>query len=173
MVDVASPGRDQGSTFTVTLPLLIDERAALATTQRTTPVWESTDTATLAGMRVVVVDDELDACELLEAVLRGWGADVLAVCSARAAHEVLASFRPDVLMSDIGMPEEDGHALICQVRAREAVEGGHLLAVALSAFASPADREQAIALGFDAHLAKPASPEDVVRTVARLVGRAA
>jgi CheY-like chemotaxis protein len=127
----------------------------------------------LEGVRVLVVDDDPDACELLEMALHESGADVHAVNSARAALEAIASFRPHVLMSDIGMPEEDGFALIRQVRAREAVEGGHVPAIALTAFASQADREQALALGFEAHLAKPASPRDIVRTAARLVGRVA
>jgi CheY-like chemotaxis protein len=101
------------------------------------------------------------------------GADVHAVRSARAALDELESFRPHLLMSDIGMPEEDGYALIRRVRARESAEGGHVPAVALTAFASQADREQALALGFEAHIAKPASPEDLAGTVARLLGREA
>jgi CheY-like chemotaxis protein len=122
-------------------------------------------------VRIVVVDDDPDARELLELALHGSGAEVHAAPSARAALEALGSFRPHVLMTDIAMPEEDGYALIRRLRAREAEEGGHLLAVALTAFASQTDREQALALGFDAHLAKPVNVAQLARTVARLVRR--
>ena len=91
----------------------------------------------------------------------------------RAALEIATSFCPHLLLTDIGMPEDDGYELIRRVRARESAEGGHVPAIALTAFASHADREQALALGFEAHLAKPASPGDLAWTVASLVGRAA
>jgi CheY-like chemotaxis protein len=126
----------------------------------------------LAGVRVLVVDDDPDTRELIEAVLHESGAHVRSVPSARSALEEIESFRPDLLMSDIGMPEEDGYALIRKVRAREGAGGGRVPAVALSAFASPADREKGLAFGFDAYIAKPASPGDLARTVARLAGRA-
>jgi PAS domain S-box-containing protein len=172
-VKAESPGEGRGATFTVTLPLAGGEPQASAG-ERTKPAPNgSKGPVVLEGVRVLVVDDDPDACEVLEMALHESGADVHAVHSARAALEAIASFRPHVLMSDIGMPEEDGFALIRQVRAREAVEGGHVPAIALTAFASQADREQALALGFEAHLAKPASPRDIVRTVARLVGRVA
>jgi CheY-like chemotaxis protein len=116
-----------------------------------------------------VVDDDGDACELLETALQESGADVHAVRSARAALGALESFRPDLLVSDIGMPGEDGYALLRHVRARESAEGGHLAAIALTAFASQADREQALAAGFEAHLAKPVSLGDLTRAAASLV----
>jgi CheY-like chemotaxis protein len=154
----------------MTLPLINGEHAVVAATPRRPPPAPG-DHVTLAGTRVLVVDDDPDACDLLETVLRACGAEVHAVQSTRAALAALASFHPDVLMSDIGMPEEDGYALVGQMRAREARSGGHVRAVALTAFASQADREQALAMGFEAHLAKPASPGEVVTTVARLTGR--
>jgi CheY-like chemotaxis protein len=127
----------------------------------------------LDGIRVLVVDDDLDACELLETALRESGAEVHAVHSVRSALAELATFHPDLLLSDIGMPEEDGYALIRQVRELESASGGHVAAVALTAFASQSDREQALALGFEEHLAKPTSPSELSRTVARLVRKAA
>jgi CheY-like chemotaxis protein len=128
--------------------------------------------AALDGVRVLVVDDDADTCDLLETMLHQEGADVRAVRSARAALAALASFGPHVVLSDIGMPVEDGYALIRELRTRErCANGGHVPALALTAFASGADREQALSVGFDAHLAKPASPGDLARTVASLVGR--
>ncbi len=84
-----------------------------------------------------------------------------------------ASFAAGVLVTDIGVPEEDGYALLREVRAREHTAGGHLPAIALTAFASQADREHALTLGFEAHLAKPTNAGELTRTVARLVGRPA
>jgi CheY-like chemotaxis protein len=127
----------------------------------------------LRGVRILMVDDDPDACEMLKTALRKFGADVRAVHSVSAALEELESFRPNLLLSDIGMPEEDGYALIRRVRERESIDGGHMPAVALTAFASQADREQALALGFEEHLAKPTSPSELARTVARLLGRIA
>jgi CheY-like chemotaxis protein len=121
---------------------------------------------------VLVVDDDPDSCELIESVLHASGAEVRATSSAREALGALGGFRPDVLLSDIGMPDQDGYALIGQVRAREEALGGHLAAIALTAFASQADRERALAHGFDAYLAKPASPDDILRAVASQAGRA-
>ena len=171
-VNVESPGEGRGTTFTVTLPLVSLERRALREERADISRAGSRQVTVLDGVRVLVVDDDPDARELLETVLRREGADVRTVGSARAALEALGSFHADVLLSDIGMPEEDGYALIRELRARErAAEGGHVPAVALTAFASPADRAQALSLGFEAHLAKPASPRDVARTVANMVGR--
>ncbi len=172
-VTAKSPGEGQGATFTVTLPLAEGELRASAPASEKAASTGSTVPGALEDMRVLVVDDDPDACELLEMALRTSGADVHAVSSVRAALEEMASFHPHVLMSDIGMPEEDGYALLRQVRAREAVQGGHVTAVALSAYASQADREKALAVGFEAHLTKPTELGDVVRTVAALVGRGA
>ena len=170
-VTAESRGENQGATFTVTLPLVRaapPRAAASATVARPTPT--STDPA-LVGARVLVVDDDPDTCELLTMVLRDAGAEVRAVHSARDALSQIAEFRPDLLVSDIGMPGDDGYALIREVRAREVVEGGHVPAVALTAFASRADRERALALGFDEHVAKPVSPADLTRTAAKLLRR--
>ena len=171
-VTATSRGESQGATFAVTLPLAIaapPSAAQRARMSRPTPT--STDTA-LVGARVLVVDDDPDTCELLTMVLRDAGAEAKAVTSARDAWREIASFQPDLLVSDIGMPGDDGYALIRQVREREAAEGGHVPAVALTAFASRADREQALSLGFEEHIAKPVSPADLMRTAAKLLRRA-
>ncbi len=164
-----SPGEDRGATFTVTLPLLEGEKRTLAPRSRKTGRAAAGIPAALTGVRVLVVDDDRDACELLELGLRESGASVRAVHSVRDALEALESFRPDLLLSDIAMPEEDGYSLIRRIRARESAAGDHVPAIALTAFASQADREQALALGFDEHLAKPTSPSDLSKTVAKLL----
>jgi len=171
-VKAESPGEGRGSTFTVTLPVVRAELRTVRAEPRKAESPPSRDAVSLEGVRVLVVDDDPDAGELLETALRESGADVRAARSASDALEELSSFHPHLLLSDIGMPGEDGYALIQQVRAREAVEGGHLLAIAWTAFASQAEREQALALGFEEHVARPASPRELVKTVARLVGRA-
>jgi PAS domain S-box-containing protein len=170
-VKAESPGEGCGATFTVTLPVAGSALGAAEAARGKDG--RAGILVVLKGVRVLLVEDDPDARELLGIVLRDAGAQVRAVCSVRAALAELAPFRPHVLLSDIGLPEEDGYALIQQLRARESAEGGHLPALALSAFASPADREQAIALGFEAHMAKPVSPEDLTRAVANLVRRAA
>jgi PAS domain S-box-containing protein len=171
-VTASSAGENQGATFVVTLPIAADERPSVAPRGRLSlPTPASTQTA-LIGARVLVVDDDPDTCELLTMVLRDAGADARAVNSARDARSEIASFHPDLLVSDIGMPGDDGYALIRQVRARESVEGGHVPAVALTAFASRADRELALSLGFEEHIAKPVSPVELTRMAAKLLHRA-
>jgi PAS domain S-box-containing protein len=172
-VTAESPGEGRGSTFTVTLPVVRPLVRAVTVEPRRAAKDAAMGPVSLDGVRVLVVDDDPDARELLETALHESGADVHAAPSVSTALEELSSFRPHLLLSDIGMPEEDGYALIRRLRAREAVEGGHVPAVALTAFASRAEREQALALGFEEHVAKPASPCELVRTVARLVGRPA
>ena len=171
-VTAESRGENQGATFTVRLPLATAAPPSAAQKTRVSrPTPTATDTA-LVGARVLVVDDDPDTCELLAMVLRDAGAEARAVSSARDAWREIALFQPDLLVSDIGMPGDDGYALIRQVRARESVEGGHIPAVALTAFASRADREQALSLGFEEHVAKPVSPAELTRTAAKLLRRA-
>jgi PAS domain S-box-containing protein len=172
-VKAESPGNGRGATFTVTLPIVSSERRVVAAERQETTRNAPLPPIALEGVRILLVDDDPDAGDMLEAVLQRAGADVRAHRSAHGALEEIESFHPHLLISDIGMPEKDGYALLRQVRARESVEGGHVLAVALTAFASQADREQALAVGFEAHIAKPVSPYDIVNTVARLVERAA
>ena len=171
-VKAESPGVGRGATFTVTLPLISSACHAVRSDRLKSKSRSTAAPVELNGVRVLVVDDDPDARELLESALHESGADVRAVPSVRAALVELPRFLPDLILSDIGMPEEDGYALIRQVRARERAEGGHVPAVALTAFASQADREQALALGFEEHLTKPTSPAELARTVARLVGKA-
>lgn len=172
-VSASSPGVGQGATFTVTLPLKIDP--TLENYEQVFPTVGSAPTfnnsSILKGKRVLVVDDEVDARDFYTTVLEDCGASVTAVASVSDALEALRRQRPDVLLSDIGMPIEDGYALIRQVRALESEQGGRLPAIALTAYAMEVDRQQALAAGFQKHLPKPIEPEELVTVVAHLVGQ--
>ncbi|NEQ33013.1 MAG: response regulator, partial [Leptolyngbya sp. SIO4C5] len=128
-------------------------------------------TADLTGIQVLVVDDEADARELLVMQLAQYGAEVKIVSSAVEAIESLQTIRPDVLVSDIGMPEVDGYALMRQVRALPPEAGGTLPAIALTAYAREEDLQQAIASGFQRHIAKPLEPLALAQAIAELVRR--
>ena len=127
----------------------------------------------LAGVKVLVVDDEADARALVQRLLEDRGAVVQTASSTRAALEFVRSQRPDVLVSDIGMPEEDGYALIQQVRALPAEQGGTTPAVALTAYARSEDRLKVILAGFQMHIAKPVEAAELLTLVASLAGRVA
>jgi signal transduction histidine kinase len=173
-VAVESAGEGQGSTFTVGLPIraglepaLAERRSAGAET-KPGPV-DSPDL--LSGLHVLVMDDEEDTRELLTTALEHCGARVTAVASVPAALEALDLARPDVLVSDIGVPGEDGYSLIRKVRARAAERGGNVPAAALTAYARSEDRIRALSAGFQTHLAKPFDPAELVATIAALAGR--
>jgi PAS domain S-box-containing protein len=125
----------------------------------------------LDGLQVLVVDDEADAREFITAVLESHGVRVRAVSTAAAALEALEKFHPNVLISDIRMPDEDGYSLISKVRELEAKTGWHIPAAALSAYLGE-DREKALAAGFESHLHKLAQPTELIEMVTRLSGRA-
>ena len=167
-----SAGRDQGATFTVSLPLA-------PAVQRETPavrehVRSSRNTGgngeevSLDGLTLLVVDDEPDARELVAHVLGGCGANVHIVDSAAAALRALPRLRPDVLISDIGMPEADGYQLIRAVRALPAAEGGATPAIALTAFARTEERTRALIAGYQLHVAKPVEQWELCAAVASL-----
>jgi PAS domain S-box-containing protein len=165
-VEARSEGPGQGSTFTVALPVIE------AVTAGTGP-WPAGRTAaplpaTLAGMRVLVVDDDPDARELAEHVLRDHGAEVETAGAVGEAIERLHGALPDVLVSDISMPEADGYELIERVR-QLAGPISRVRAVALTAFARSEDRAKALAAGYDAHLAKPVDSRHLVATIGSLV----
>lgn len=125
----------------------------------------------LDGLRILVVDDNRDARAALTAVLEECGADVVPVDSAPAALEALPRLRPDVMVSDIAMPEMDGRSLIRQVRQLDDRHGGAIPAIAITAYASPTDCTRTLLAGFQLYLAKPYDPTELVGLIARLVGR--
>ena len=122
----------------------------------------------LAGLRILVVDDDQDARHLVATLLQDRGAVVDCATSAAEAFESLRGSRYDVLVSDIGMPQEDGYSLLRRVRAMDCAAGGETPALALTAYASSEDRLRAIRAGFQAHLAKPAEADELAATIARL-----
>jgi CheY-like chemotaxis protein len=120
---------------------------------------------------VLVVEDEVDARDALSVIMSQAGARVTAVGTAREALTELTAWRPDVLVCDIGLPVEDGYALIGKVRALGVDRGGSVPAVALTAYAQASDRARARAAGFQAHVAKPCEPDQLLRVLARSVQR--
>ncbi|MDB5214779.1 MAG: Two-component hybrid sensor and regulator [Myxococcaceae bacterium] len=119
----------------------------------------------LEGLRIVIVDDDADARDLLATVLTQRSARVFAADCAAEAFDLLARERPDLLISDIAMPEEDGYTLIGRVRALSADDGGRTPAIAVTAYAGRADRKRALDAGFDAHFAKPIDIDALVVTL--------
>ena len=124
--------------------------------------------ASSPGVRVLVVDDDPDARELLTVLLEACGMLVRTAASARAALDALCEEPPDVLVSDIGMPEEDGYSLIRKIRALQDDEQRAVPAIALTAFARTEDRQRALRAGFDRHLAKPVEPSALTAIIADL-----
>jgi PAS domain S-box-containing protein len=164
-VRAESEGRGHGATFIVELPARADVRPARA--RHDTPPG---GVPRLPSTRVLVVDDDPDAVELVHELLTSAGAIVQTAHSASEALERLGHFHPHVLVSDIGMPEVDGYGLIRSVRSLAPTSGGKTPAVALTAYASAEDAERCLSSGFQGHLAKPVDPVQLVRVVASLAG---
>lgn len=158
-----SAGEHQGSMFTVRLPLMADTKQPNANRAMVEVIPD------LQNIQVLVVDDETDTREFLAYTLQQYGAEVLAVSSAQSALDALSQSRPDLLLSDIGMPDMDGYMLIRQVRSRAPEQGSQIPAIALTAYASDTDAQRSLAAGFQQHLAKPIEPLTLVMAVANLV----
>jgi signal transduction histidine kinase/ActR/RegA family two-component response regulator len=176
-VHAASEGVGRGATFTVTLPLIAIRNAEPGMRNEDNGEHMQTEAfdlqcASLTDVRVLVVDDELDARELLTLALTDSGAEVRVAASVSAALAIMNQWKPDVLVSDIGMPSEDGYELIRRVRALGPESGGTIPAVALTGYASEEDATRARVAGFELHLAKPVSPSELVANVANLVMKA-
>ena len=173
IVHADSAGPDQGATFTVRLPVMAVQPSP--SVKREHPLSESNhplqQLADLGGVRVLAVDDDADALDLLKDVLQAAGADVATASSAASALETIRAFRPQVLVADIGMPEVDGFELIRRIRASEDPLVREVPAAALTAFARSEDRTKALQSGFEMHLAKPVDPGELVASVATLVRR--
>ena len=167
-IEASSAGEGRGSTFTVKLPLLasaspVISPAVVRTEER------PAGTPMLDGITVLVVDDEEDAREAMAVLLGQAGARVISVAGAAEALDTLDRERPDVLLSDIAMPGEDGYALIRRVRSRPGETGGRIPAAALTAYATLEDRAKAIRAGYDEHIPKPVDPTRLIGAVALLV----
>ena len=175
-IRVESPGEGQGTTFLVMLPLQPVREAQDGEHPTRTKVrsarYRNID---LAGLKVLVIDDEHDARELVKRVLSGSKAQVITASSAADGLALLQSERPDVVVCDIGMPEKDGYQLMSEVRGLPPSAGGNTPAIALTAFARSEDRTRAMLVGFQMHLAKPVDSRELlaaVRSLAGLVGDA-
>jgi PAS domain S-box-containing protein len=168
-----SRGESQGSDFMVTLPLAVQAVDGEASELWAGPSVEGGETRSgpLGGVSVLVVDDEHDTREILSVMLTRYGAEIRTAGSAAEAMKIFSQWLPDVLVSDIGMPEEDGYALIQKIRALPQENGGDVPAIALTAFASPQDKKTALAAGFQRHLSKPIEPVALAKTVALILGR--
>jgi CheY-like chemotaxis protein len=162
-IEVESPGVGLGATFTVKLPFKSTE---VTVNQNSS---SSELSRNLNDIRVLVVDDDPDSREFVAFVLEQAGADVLTAATANEAVTVVIRAKPDVLLSDIGMPNMDGYMLIQKVRALPPKQGGQVPAIALSAYAGDFNQAQALAAGFQQHIAKPVEPEELVRAIIALV----
>jgi PAS domain S-box-containing protein len=172
-VAVESEGPGSGALFRVCLPLRpianeTDERVTESGTTKAPPL----ERLRLAGLRVLIVDDDVDAREVLEDALVTAGSSVKAADSAAKGLELVRAFRPNVIVSDVGMPEQDGYAFMRHVRELGSRQGGDVPSIALTGYARHGDRTQAIAAGFTAHVAKPVLPEELLKLVASLAADA-
>jgi signal transduction histidine kinase/ActR/RegA family two-component response regulator len=164
-VSADSSGPGKGAKFTVRLPIVTSPRLrelrSRADDDRPAPPLERLD-----GLHVLFVEDSADGRELMSMLIEQAGARVTAVASVREAFEALESLQPDALVSDIGLPDEDGYALIRRLRSREAERGGFVPAVALTGFVRPEDRARVLAAGFQLHVPKPINPAELMAAIA-------
>ena len=161
-VNAASPGEGQGAIFTVRLPLL---SSSLAITPQQP---DESQVLNLAGVKILLVEDESDSCDLIVWVLEQAGASVTAATSATVALNVLAHSKFDVMVSDIGLPDLDGYSLLKQVRTLPSAQ--ELTAIALTAFAGEVNQQTALAAGYQQHLSKPIEPDVLVLKIAEVIG---
>ena len=174
-VSVRSEGEGKGATFTISLPFV----GVVSSQTETEPGQPSEDEIimpdelpSLEGLKVLVVDDEADTRELIREVLHECGSEVITCRSVAEALEALEQYQPDILISDLGMPDEDGYSLISKIRALPAERGGQIPAAALTAYARAEDRLRVLRSGFQFHLPKPVDSAELVTVVASLAGRA-
>jgi CheY-like chemotaxis protein len=160
-----------GSTFTLTLPAIQDDHVGSPAPREDPPASEAL--GTFPGLSIVVVDDAPDSRELVKRLLQGGGAQVSVAATAQEALDLVEAQRPDLLISDIGMPDEDGYALIRKLRARPAPHGGDTVAIALTAYARAEDRATALRAGFQYHVSKPIEPLELFAVVALAAKRVA
>ena len=174
VIKAESPGEGQGSTFIITLPARSGNRTT--TEMQAVEIKKAlttNDKPNLDGLRILVVDDEADARDLLAIRLQQYGADVVTAGSAEAAMEALTQQgpRPDLIVSDIAMPGEDGYSLMRRVRALDLEQGGRIPAIALTAYSRTKDRVQALAAGFQMHVPKPVNVSELAHAITSIIGR--
>jgi PAS domain S-box-containing protein len=170
-VRAVSEGLGKGATFLIGMPTLEAGGIKRDRFSATNAPHAGSDPTSLQGLVVLVIDDEPDAVDLVQRVLGRSGATVLGAPSAREGLEILLREKPDILLSDIGMPDQDGYMLIKQVRSLKPRQGGRIPAAAVSAFARPEDRTRALQAGYQMHVAKPVDPTELTAVVASLATR--
>ncbi|BDA66417.1 PAS/PAC sensor hybrid histidine kinase [Rivularia sp. IAM M-261] len=176
-VSAQSPGEGKGATFIVRIPMVESNELKVLSSElkevqdllSTTHSELSTENLALSGIRVLVVDDDIDSRDFLAFALEASGAEIASASSATEALNILPTFNPMVLVSDIGMPDQDGYSLMRQIRELPYEKGGAVPAIALTAYAGDADKKAALAAGFQTHLPKPVAPDDIVNAVSELV----
>ena len=173
-VKVESQGQDQGTTFTLSLPLASKSPETPnngGSAQPDINIARPGFSRILEGVRILVVDDESDSRELIKAILTGCGGEVNCCESVAQAIKAIRDWKPDLLVSDIGMPNEDGYSLIKKVRSLRSKRAKQLPAIALTAYATKEDKARALSVGFQIHIAKPIEPETLVMSIASVIGR--
>ena len=162
-VQAESPGEGKGATFTVLLPI----KSVVTQTNEDNRLPKNYPN--LKGVKVLVVDDEVDTRDLIVFILEEYGASVYAVASASEAIDAFAQEKPNILLSDIGMPEMDGYMLIRQIRSLPPEQGGEIQAIALTAYAGEINEQQILQAGFQKHVTKPIEPAELAMAIASLV----
>src|SRR5262249_39775843 len=170
-VHVESEGEGRGATFTVSLPLMqagVEAQRSADENVGIEPEVAAEGATPLEGLRVLLVDDDKDSRRMLKTALSAYGAELKACPSSSEALETLKGWRADVLISDIGMPNEDGYDLIRKVRALPAEDGGTITDLALTGYASLTDEKRWLEAGYQTHMSKPVEIAKLVATVANI-----
>ncbi|HEU4509321.1 MAG TPA: response regulator, partial [Pyrinomonadaceae bacterium] len=173
-ISAESEGIGRGSSFTVDLPLAQERRDPARAEERRREVERRRSRSgaiRLDGIHILLVEDDDDSRKLLGTMLKRYGARVTSTKSAAEALNVFADEPPDLMVSDIGMPDEDGYQLMRKIRARPKEQGGLAPAIALTGYASRKDRERALDAGYQQHMAKPIEQTELIAAIAALVGR--
>jgi signal transduction histidine kinase/DNA-binding response OmpR family regulator len=169
-VQASSEGIDKGASFIITLPRSIGVAAPSEIAREEPNGHKPTEIVEpeLKGVRVLIVDDDADTCEMLTFALNQWGAEAQASASVSEAFTSIAEWQPDVLLTDINMPGEDGYALITKLRSLNSENGANIPVIALTAMARPEDTEHALSAGFQLHLSKPVDIQELAEAIANL-----
>ena len=168
-ISAQSPGTGEGATFIVRLPLLQDNRGSRASREATGEISSPVVSTPLNGLRVLIVDDQADTRNFLNFMFEEYGAVATAVASVNEALAVLEQAKPDILISDIGMSEQNGYTLIRKLRSLEPEKGGRIPAIALTAYTQEEDRLEALSAGFQEYLSKPIDPTKLIAVVVNVL----